>query len=239
MNIYEWKERFTERHMETLLQYHLEEQEAEQTEGPDFFKLENEKMTICYQFNEEKALLFQDALPNGWFVTDCTEVSGYETKTIVEIQSGNEILVLTTQNADENSQKNILHIEYYGKECTSSEVRNLIFFLRSTFFPETAMTAESIKRIFSQKELEEKFGACIQHFYTTIDELPLSVRAYVCLSHEKYKTVFDIAWDTPENIYRINKLGNRSYREIVKIIDDLGVPWNMEKKIVELFTSGL
>lgn len=85
------------------------------------------------------------------------------------------------------------------------------------FFENMSDIAEKIELYKEQEEEENRI------LDLTIQELDLSVRSYNCLEREGYLTVRQIITLSQQELASINQLGERSVKEIVAIVHELGL----------------
>lgn len=180
----------------------------------------------------------QNTLPNGWVVTKYIKINGDRVKETLEVEKENEIIsfeVLGRKTSPKRTMLNVTSIQGENKK----EYRNVVFLIHSTCFSETLLTSNSIRQLLSKEELVHLFGECEEHVHTSIENLNFSVRGYGCLLHEEYKTVFDIAWNTPEEIGSIPQLVGPAYDEIIDTMNRLQIPWDMKSKIKPLLQQNI
>ena len=66
-----------------------------------------------------------------------------------------------------------------------------------------------------------------------IDRLPLSVRAYNCLTRSGIKTIGDLCSKTESDLRRIRNMGEKTFFEITTTLEKLGLSLNKERGIYE------
>lgn len=242
MNTKEWNKQFKEKHLHSILfdlnfdDYGNEcEKKTLKEEGLDYFIIGDDFFHTRYSFDKETVQNIQNMLPSEWFVTNYIEISGNITKTIVEVSNKTDTLSFESfVNENSYPRQKMLELQTIHSE-NLEDCRYITSLLHSLFFLDTSLSSKSIRQLIPNEELEHLFGEAAKHFDTRIEILDFSQRSYVCLAREKYETVFDIVWDTPQKIENIAQLGRKSCAEIIDKMIELQVPWNIQLKIQQLF----
>ena len=180
----------------------------------------------------------QKALPDGWIVNKSRKYNEKILKEILEIQRENELLSFEVRRINEYPGDKIFILESIQGE-NKKEYRDIVLSIHPKFFSDTILTTDCIRQLLTKEELVHLFGECEEQLHTPIVNLDISQRGYFCLCTQKYETVFDIVWNTPEAIRSIPQLGGPSFQNIIDIIDDLQVPWDIKSKIQPLLQQSM
>lgn len=180
----------------------------------------------------------QKALPDGWVVTTCRKFNEKIRKEILEIQKGNEILSFEVSQINRYPGDRIFTLKSM-QGGNKKEYRDILFSIYPRFFSDTILTTDCIRQLLSKEELVQLFGECEEQLHIPILKLDISQRGYYCLCTQAYETVFDIVWNTPEEIEKIPQLGGPAYKNIIEIINDLQVPWDIKNKIQPLLNHSM
>ena len=102
----------------------------------------------------------------------------------------------------------------YRKELSDNEVlRNQVNYLQSELDKIRNITPE-------QREEADKKRSVME---TSIDELDLSVRSYICCKRAGINTLGDLSMKTLNDMYHVRNLGRRSLQEIEKKMAEYGL----------------
>lgn len=74
---------------------------------------------------------------------------------------------------------------------------------------------------------------CIIELDSTVEELGLSIRAYNCLKRANINTVEELVQKTEEEVMRIRNLGNKTFEEILELLEQHGLGLGLGYKELE------